>query len=174
MTPEPPTTLAFRAAMARWATGVSVVTAHEDGRDTGLTVNALLSVSLSPPSLLVSLQRDADTLPVLHRSRAFAVSFLGADQRALSERFARAVPSEEKFRGSQFHRGATGAALLDDALAALECRLVSETPVYDHVLVVGEVVRLEEGRDRSPLLFYRGAYAEEDADGRLRPGRRAP
>ena len=174
MTAPSPTSAAFRTAMGRWATGVSVVTAHENGHDYGLTVNALLSVTLEPPSLLVSLQRDADTLPVLRRSRAFAVSVLAADQRTLSERFALAVPSEEKFRGVSVHRGAGGAALLDDALAGFECRVVSESPAYDHVLFVGEVVRLEEGRDRLPLVFYRGAYADAEGDGRLRPGRRTP
>jgi 3-hydroxy-9,10-secoandrosta-1,3,5(10)-triene-9,17-dione monooxygenase reductase component len=174
MTASSPTAAAFRTAMGRWATGVSVVTAHESGQDAGLTVNALLSVALDPPSLLVSLQRDADTLPVVRRARAFAVSVLAADQRALSERFALAVPSEEKFRGVAVHRGAGGVALLDDALVAFECRLVSDAPAYDHVLLVGEVVRVEAGRERPPLLFFQGAYADAEPDGRLRPGRRGP
>jgi flavin reductase (DIM6/NTAB) family NADH-FMN oxidoreductase RutF len=174
MSSPDPASAAFRAAMGRWATGVSIVTAHEDGRDIGLTVNALLSVSLAPPSLLVSLQRDADTLPVIHRTRSFGVSLLSAEQRLLSARFARAIPPEEKFREVRFHRGTTGTALLDDALAVLECRVVSEAPSFDHVLIVGEVVRLEEGRDRLPLLFYRGAYADVEPDGRLRLGHRAP
>jgi len=158
----------FRTAMGRWATGVSVVTAHDASGDAGLTVNALLSVALAPPSVLVSLQRDADTLPVIRRSRAFGVSFLSAGQRALSQRFSQPVPSEGKFHGVALHRGATGAALLDGSLAALECRLVSETPAFDHVLVVGEVVRLEEGADELPLLFYRGLYSDAEGPDRLR------
>ncbi len=172
MSGAPPAGPAFRAVMGHWATGVSVVTAHDAGRDTGLTVNALVSVALEPPSILVSLQRDADSLPVIRRSRAFAVSFLGADQRELSERFARAVPSEEKFRGVRLHRGTTGAAILDDPLAALECRVASETVAYDHVLVIGEVVRLEEGRERPPLVFFRGAYGEAEPGGGVRLGHR--
>jgi 3-hydroxy-9,10-secoandrosta-1,3,5(10)-triene-9,17-dione monooxygenase reductase component len=163
----------FRSAMARWATGVSVVTAHAGEEDAGLTVNALLSVSLEPPSLLVSLQRDVDTLPVLRRSGAFAVNFLGASQRSLSERFARAVPSREKFEGLPVRRGLSGAPLLEGGLASLECRVVSATELFDHVLVVGRVERIEEGPDASPLLFFRGAYAEDDGAGRLRLGRRS-
>ncbi len=163
----------FRATMARWATGVSVVTARASDEDAGLTVNALLSVALDPPSVLVSLQRDVDTLPVLRRSGAFAVSFLAASQRALSDRFARAVPSREKFEGVALHRGVTGAALLDGALAALECRVVSVTDLFDHVLVVGRVERLEQGPESSPLVFFHGAYAEDDGAGHLRLGRRA-
>jgi 3-hydroxy-9,10-secoandrosta-1,3,5(10)-triene-9,17-dione monooxygenase reductase component len=170
MTPAPRAVDAesFRRFMGAWATGVSVVTARDGTRDAGLTVNAFLSVSLAPPTVLVSLQKEVDTLPVLDASRAFAVSFLAADQRALSERFARAVPSAEKFRGLAVHRGTTGAALPDGTLGAAECRLVSRTPLYDHVLVAGEVVRLERGRDAPPLLFYRSAYGEADPEGRLR------
>jgi len=163
---------AFRAIMGRWATGVSVVTSRDGAEDAGLTVNALLSVALEPPSVLVSLQRDVDTLPVLRRSGVFAVNLLGARQQTLSERFAKAVPSEEKFRGVAVHRGATGAPLLDGALACLECRLVSTTPTFDHVLVVGEVVRIEEGSDDAPLVFFRGGYAQAEAADRLRLGRR--
>jgi flavin reductase (DIM6/NTAB) family NADH-FMN oxidoreductase RutF len=158
----------FREWMARWPTGVCVVTAHDAGGDAGLTVNAFLSVSVRPPTVLVSLERGVDTLPVVERSRAFAVNLLAADQRALSERFARAVPSAEKFAGLPVHRGSTGAALLDGALGALECRVVSLSPAVDHLFVLGEVVRQEFGPDAPPLVFYHSGYAEPSSDGRLR------
>ena len=158
----------FRTLMARWATGVAVVTARLGETDAGLTVNGLLSVSLRPPSLLVSLTHDADTLPVLARSRSFAASFLAAEQRSLSERFARTIPSPEKFAGVPVHRGRTGAALLDGSLGAVECRVVSTTPAFDHDLVLGEVVAVELGPDRSPLIFQHSGYAETEADGRVR------
>jgi len=177
VSPQPPAAPVdadrFRAAMGRWATGVSVVTAHDADVDAGMTVNALLSVSLAPATVLVSLQHDVDTLPVLRRARAFGVNFLAAGQRELSRRFALPVPSAEKFRGVALHRGPSGVPLLDGTLAGLDCRLVSETPVLDHVLVVGEVVRLEEGGEGPPLLFYRGSYAEPEEPDRLRfPQRR--
>jgi len=157
----------FRRWMARWATGVSVVTARDGGEDAGLTVNAFLSVAVRPPSVLVSLTRDADTTPVIERSRAFAVNVLAADQRSLSERFARTLPSAEKFRDVPFRRGATGAALLDGTLGAVECRVVAWLPQFDHVLVVGEVVRQETGRDADPLLFFRSDYAVSEGVGHL-------
>ncbi len=124
----PPDGRAFRGLMARWATGVAVVTAHDGSLDAGLTVNALLSVSLAPPSLLISLTQDADTTPIVQRSGAFAVNFLASDQRALSERFAQTLPSGEKFRGLPVHRGTTGAALLDGTLGAAECRVARWMP----------------------------------------------
>ncbi|HTZ61859.1 MAG TPA: flavin reductase family protein [Thermoplasmata archaeon] len=164
----------FRALMSRWATGVSVVTASANGADAGLTVNALLSVSLQPPAVLVSLSTDADTLPVAERSGHFGVSVLAAGQRTLSERFARTLPSEEKFRGVGLHRGPHGSPLLDGTLGALECRIARRSPAYDHVLLLGEVVHIEGGGEAAPLLYFRSGYAEEDPPGRLRLPERHP
>ncbi len=164
----------FRRAMARWATGVSVVTAHHAGEDAGLTVNALLSIALAPPSLLVSLQESVDTLPAIEASGAFAVSLLSARQRSISERFARAVPSREKFLDLPVHRGATGAPLVDGALAAAECRLTAVVPAHDHRLLLGEVVRVELGPEDDPLVFFRSGYGSAEGPGSLRlppPGR---
>ncbi|MGA7861169.1 MAG: flavin reductase family protein [Thermoplasmata archaeon] len=158
----------FRHLMARWATGVSVVTAREDGRDRGLTVNAFLSVSLDPPRVLVSITTDADAWPSIHRSGTFAVNVLAADQREISQRFASRVPPEEKFAGMDIHRGTTGAALLDGTVAVFECRVEQEIPAGDHTLVLGTVVALEEGADSSPLLFYRSGYAEAEPDDLMR------
>jgi 3-hydroxy-9,10-secoandrosta-1,3,5(10)-triene-9,17-dione monooxygenase reductase component len=175
-TPGPPSVdpAHFRNLMARWATGVSIVTAREDGRDRGLTVNAFLSVSLEPPRVLVSITTDADAWPSIHQSRAFAVSVLSAHQRGISQRFASRVSPEEKFAGIDVHRGTTGAALLDGTLATFECRVEQEIPVGDHVLVLGKVVAMQEGVDGSPLLFYRSGYAEAEPNDLLRLPRGRP
>ncbi len=163
--PDPPAGApdpgAFRAFMARWATGVGVVTARADGRDAGLTVNALLSVSLRPPSLLVSLTHDADTTPLVRASGRFGVSFLSAAQRAVSERFAKAMPTEEKFRGVALRRAPDGLALLDGALGTAVCRVTEWIPRHDHVLIEGEVVEATVGDpDGLPLLFFGSQYGE--------------
>jgi 3-hydroxy-9,10-secoandrosta-1,3,5(10)-triene-9,17-dione monooxygenase reductase component len=150
----------FRRLMGRWPTGVSVVTAREGERDYGMTVNAILSVSLAPPLLLVSLSADAETTLVVGRSGAFAASFLSAAQRSLSERFARASPQEEKFLGVPVSRGRLGPALIDGALGWVECRVRSATPAADHQLIVGEVETVAFGPDATPLLFHRSGYAE--------------
>jgi len=170
--PRPPAVDAagFRQFMGRWPTGVSVVTARDGTLDAGLTVNAFLSVSLAPPSVLVSLTRDADTTPVIERTGRFAVNFLAADQRAVSERFARPSPPAEKFADLPLHRGPGGLALLDGTLGALECRVTSVAPSYDHVLFVAEVVHQEVGRETLPLLYFRSTYAATDGAGRLHLG----
>jgi len=151
---------AFRGVIARWASGVSVVTAREGEVDWGLTVNALLSVSLQPPTLLVSLTHDADTTPIILRTKRFVVNVLSAGQRPLSERFALAIPSPEKFAGVTLHRKGSGPARLEGALAALECEVVQVLPVADHQLIVGRVVDIEPGPDGLPLVFYRSRYGE--------------
>ncbi len=157
----------FRRVMARWPTGVCVLTASHAGRDSGLTVNAFFSLSLDPPTVVVSLGETVDTIPVLRSSRRFALNLLGARQRELSERFARSVPGNEKFQGVRTHRSGDGPPLLDGALATLDCRLVEELARYDHRLLIGEVERIDLGVDAPPLVFYHRGYATYEPDGRL-------
>jgi 3-hydroxy-9,10-secoandrosta-1,3,5(10)-triene-9,17-dione monooxygenase reductase component len=146
--------------MARWPTGVAVVTSRDAGGDAGLTVNGLISVSLAPMRLLISLTETADTTSVVRRSGVFAANFLSAAQRAVSERFAQTLTPAEKFAGLAVHRGLTGAPLLDGAVAQVECQVRDATRAGDHVLFLGEVVGLYEGPDATPLLYYHSGYAE--------------
>ena len=150
----------FRRSIARWATGVSVVTARDGDVVAGLTVNSLLSVSLEPPTLLVSLTTEADTTPVIERSRHFGVSLLSSAQQALSERFASAVQPAEKFAGVAVHVSPHGIPLLDGALATFECALERSIPAGDHHLLLGRVLAVENGPDGLPLTFYRSRYGE--------------
>src|SRR5579863_6207790 len=137
----------FRRTIARWASGVAIVTGRDGSFDVGLTVNSLISVALRPPTVLVSLSETADSTPIIERSKVFGISLLTVGQRAWSERFARAIPSSEKFDGIPFHRGNTGVALLDHTLATLECRLERTIPIEDHHLEIGTVVAAEPGVD---------------------------
>lgn len=158
----------FRALLSRWATGVAVVTARSEGRDSGLTVNSFTSASLDPPLVLILLTPDAETTPVLARSGRFAVSILAAEQRAVSERFAKMLAPEAKFDGIEVDRTPTGLAVVRGALGALECRVERTLAVGDHTLVVGRVERLLPGTGGAPLLFFRSRYAEAEGPGRLR------
>jgi flavin reductase (DIM6/NTAB) family NADH-FMN oxidoreductase RutF len=157
----------FRAWMGLWPTGVSVVSAAEEGRPYGLTVNAFLSVSLDPPTILLSLANAADSTPVIGRTRRFAVNLLAYDQRALSERFARAIPAPEKFEGLATHPGLHGVPLLVETLGSLECEVTQVHAEADHQLVLGRVEAIHEGRPAPPLLFHRSRYAEADPAGRV-------
>src|SRR5579871_4778346 len=157
----------FRRTIARWVSGVAIVTGRHGSFDVGLTVNSIISVALRPPTLLISLSETADSTPVIERSGVFGVSLLTAAQRAVSERFARSIPSAEKFEGLAVHRGTTGVALLDGALATFECRVERTVPVADHHLEVGVVVAAEGTGDELPLTFFRSHYGEPAAPGTL-------
>ena len=152
---------AFRQALGRFATGVTVVTTICDGQPYGLTVSAFSSVSLDPLLVLVSLQRSSQTLAGIARSRCFAVNVLAAQQQPLALRFARKDRQGKTFGDIPHHRGVLDIALFDEALARLECRVAGSYPGGDHMLLLGQVTAIEcspEAQASQPLIFYRLAF----------------
>jgi flavin reductase (DIM6/NTAB) family NADH-FMN oxidoreductase RutF len=149
----------LRAAMGHFATGVAVVTAADrEGRPFGTTANAISSLSLDPPLVLACLRRESETLAALRVTDRFAVNVLGAEQRELSDRFARRT--EPTTWAGVAHRLPDGVPVLDDAVATVECRVHEIADGGDHVIVIGRVVAVGHPDDHvAPLLFYRGAYA---------------
>ena len=146
----------FRRVMGHFATGVTIVTTHDgNGKNFGLTANAVCSLSLSPPLVLVCVDKSAESYPAFERSHAFAVNILTLAQREMSERFA--VSGGDKFTGLACRTGVTGSPILEGVLAYVECRVVAAHDGGDHTIYVGEV----EGSDAiagEPLLFFRGRY----------------
>ena len=148
----------FRAALGRFATGVTIVTAlGADGNDYGMTVSAFSSVSLVPPLVLVCVGHEASIYDVLMQASHFAVNVLSAGQEALARRFAET--GAQRFAGIGYSRGERGMAVLHDVLAHVECRRVATHEAGDHTIIVGETENavVREGR---PLLYYRGGYAQ--------------
>lgn len=157
----PLTSSDFRRAMAHFATGVTVVTTVLDQTFFGLTVNAFCSVSLHPPLILVSLDRTAQTYPVIERSGIFAVNILAREQEHLARRFASKERQAKTFEDVPLKRSKTGTPLFAEALACVECRVVTEYPGGDHALILGEVISVErrsEALAGEPLLYYRSAF----------------
>ena len=150
---------AFRAALGRFACGVTVVTARDEhaGRDHGMTVSAFCSVSLEPPLVLVCIGHEASMYAQLQQATDVGISVLAATQEALSRRFA--DPESDRFDGVGYSRGESGVALLDDALAHLECHIVERHEAGDHTVIICAVngATVHPGR---PLLYYRGGYAQ--------------
>jgi flavin reductase (DIM6/NTAB) family NADH-FMN oxidoreductase RutF len=148
----------FRAVLGRLASGVSVITlAGNDGRDHGITVTALCSLSIDPPLLLACVDRTATVYPHLSAASHFAVNLLSSDQETLSRRFAET--REDRFDGVAFERGASGIALLDHALAHIECSMWAHHDGGDHTVFVGRVTHAA-ARDGQPLVYYLGRYRE--------------
>jgi flavin reductase (DIM6/NTAB) family NADH-FMN oxidoreductase RutF len=148
----------FRRVIGHFATGVAVVTScREDGAGCGLTVSSIASVSLDPTLILVCVDRDCDTHAWLERAGVFAANVLEEGRgETVARRFA-GGGLDDKFRGIAWRTERTGAPVLDDALAWLDCRVTAALPGGDHTIFVGEVVAAD-AREGTPLLYYRGGY----------------
>jgi flavin reductase (DIM6/NTAB) family NADH-FMN oxidoreductase RutF len=150
--------LEFRKVMGGFATGVTIVTAVDpvSGAPVGMTVNSFNSVSLNPPLVLFSLDRRAFGLPAFEAAGHFAINMLGAEQRELSSRFARA--KGDKWTNTQYREGHFGCPILLGSLGVFECRQYARHDGGDHVIFLGEVLEIETGEDLNPLLYFRGRY----------------
>ncbi|MEP6991589.1 MAG: flavin reductase family protein [bacterium] len=156
MTIDPDT---FRSVLGRFASGITVITAlDEQGHDVGMTVSAFCSVSLRPALVQVCVDRVASMFDALQRAERFGINVLASEQEGLSRRFA-AIESSHRFDGIGYTRGENGVVLLDDALAHMECKVMTRVDAGDHMMFIGEVERAVAA-DARPLLYYRGGYAQ--------------
>lgn len=147
----------LRAFAGNFATGVAVVTTRDaGGRCFGLTMNAVTSLSLNPPLLLICLDNASSTLRALEESNHFCLHFLAADQQPISNLFSTKV--EDKFASLTYSIGEFGSPVLFGVVAAGECQVASKYPGGDHTIVVG-AVRAMSVSGGEPLLYHRGQYA---------------
>ena len=147
----------LKNAYARWATGVTIVTARAGDRIHGMTVSAFNEVSLDPPLVLVCIDKSSSTREVIAEGKVFAVNILERGQADLSRVFASKDDEGRRFVGLDYEAGVTGAPLLAGAVANLDCRLTATHDAGDHFIFIGEVVdlRLFEGE---PLMFHDRIY----------------
>jgi flavin reductase (DIM6/NTAB) family NADH-FMN oxidoreductase RutF len=158
----------FRQIMGRFVTGVTVVTTWDPddaggprAQPAGITVNALSSVSLDPPLVVIALDRRRFITPMVRATERYAVNILGAGQQAMSDCFAHAPvsPGREEFCGAAWHLSPTGLPLIDGAIASLECTIVQTFSAGDHDLFIGRVDALTtETAHDDPLIYYRRRY----------------
>jgi flavin reductase (DIM6/NTAB) family NADH-FMN oxidoreductase RutF len=149
--------LEFRRVMGHFATGVTIVTSHDGaGKLGGLTANAVASVSLEPPMVLVCVDKKSDSYPLFGASQTFAVNILAQEQETLSRRFAKS--GGDKFSGIGYRIGTTGSPLLSDTIAFLDCRIRHAFDAGDHTIYVGEAVDIAVESESDPLLYFRGGY----------------
>ena len=150
---------ALRAALGRYATGVTIVTCLDaEGARVGLTANSFSALSLEPPLVLWSLRRSSPSVAAFHTARHFAVNVLAESQVELSRRFASPVP--DRFAEGLWGAGLGGVPVLAGAAAVLECERGAEHEAGDHLLFIGVVRRLANtaGLSAPPLLFHGGHY----------------
>jgi flavin reductase (DIM6/NTAB) family NADH-FMN oxidoreductase RutF len=156
--------LALRAALSRFATGVTIVTSRDAARQAvGLTCNSFTSLSLTPPMVTWALNASSPRLAAFTAARGFAVNVLSAQQLPLAQAFARrsashkASAQQDRFDQVPLLDEQADLPLLSGALAWFECRTVATHTYGDHVLFVGEVERFHDsGHAQDPLLFMNG------------------
>ena len=142
---------AMRAAMACFATGVTIVTTLDiNGHPIGLTVNSFNSVSLEPALVLWSLARSSDSLPVFAANTVFAVNILAADQLDLCHQFA--SKTADRFAGVDWTPGLHGVPVLSGSVASFECTTAQRIAGGDHEIFLGHVHRVSV--TDTPALFY--------------------
>ncbi len=152
----------FKQSLQRWASGVTVVTTQAEGEEPqGMTVTSFASVSLSPPQILVCLNDSAETGDSIKKSGTFAVNILASDQESVSNNFAGGNSMQERFSVTSWSQGVTGAPVLDDSLASLECRVIQKMRAGTHWVIVGEVKNVF-CRSGNPLLYYGAGYRKLD------------
>ena len=155
----------FRDALRHFASGVTIVTVKAGDHVHGLTVSAFASISPSPPLIAVVIDQRHRGHPVFERPGAvFAVNVLRQEQTALSDRFAW-VTDEDRFAEGEWTVAETGAPVLADAAAWLDCTIHSRTPAGTHTIYVGEVRASRVPRpDAPPLVYWNRGYRKLSTD----------
>jgi len=148
----------LREVMRRFPAPVAVVTAEHEGERFGLTVGSLVSLSLSPPLVGISIGKDSSSHEPIRRAGGWAASLLAADQGEVARHFARSgIPPIALWNGVDVRPGARG-PLVAEALGWLECRTAGEHEAGDHTVFIGEVESIELGREREGLVYRSGAF----------------
>ncbi len=148
----------YRRIASHWLTGVTVVTAlTEDGRPTGITMNAVAPLSLDPPQFLINLDLASDTLAAIRASGRFCINFLRADQGALSGRFAKR--GADKFDGIAHGHGKLDLPVLDGCIAHVECAVCAIHHSGDHAIVVGDAMA-GATIGGEPLVYFTSSFRD--------------
>lgn len=149
----------FSKAMRRLASTVCVVATHDDVQPYGMVATAVTSLSATPASLLVCINKDASSHPVIERVGRFSVTLLRKDQRHISDRFGSRYSQAERFASSQWKMSMRWTLpCLENAQATFFCRLARQFEHGTHTVFVGDVLQTVVNDEVDPLLYADGAY----------------
>lgn len=144
----------YRDSLRHFPSGVTIVTIRGGENIHGLTVSAFTSISPDPPLIMISIDHRHSALPYMELEEAtFAVNILHRDQRNLSDRFAW-IKDEDRFKRGNWGTAKTGAPILKDALAWLDCTIYARYPAGSHTIYIGEVQASAVPRPEEPPLVY--------------------
>lgn len=148
----------FRGTAGRYASGVTIITGHDEQGPIGFTCQSFYSVSVDPPLVSFSVMKTSTTYPRIRDTGSFTVNVLARDQEALSNQFARR--GTDKWAGIPWSPTAQGNPIIEGSLAWFDCTIWAEHDAGDHLIVLGYVIELgtSPGRDPDPLLYFQGRY----------------
>jgi flavin reductase (DIM6/NTAB) family NADH-FMN oxidoreductase RutF len=150
---------ALRQTMRLWTTGVTVLSSHYHGHQHGMTVNSFTAISLEPPIILVSLNRESRTYEIVAQSGVFGVTILSDQQQEISERFAGRIPDEaDRFQGLETFTLFSGSPFLEGGLAFIDCRVTQSVDFGGNTLFLGEVLGIGNTFDGKPLVYHKQGY----------------
>lgn len=154
----------FRSAMRHLAGGVSVITAGRARDVTGMTVTSVSSLSVDPPTLIVSINRESSSWPLIKRHGFFGVNILTADQLEIAERFTGkgGLKGADRFAGAEWITRASGVPLLVRALAAADCEVEDIVERHSHAIVIGRVLDIQVSTRTAALAYWQGQYVAID------------
>jgi len=150
----------FKDSMRHLAAAVSVITVGRGADRTGFTATSVSSLAIDPPSVIVSLNRDSSSWPVVQRHGSFCVNVLAHDQRHVADSFSGRDGQKglERYQGAQWRELSTGTLALVDALTVLDCELDDAVERHSHGILIGRVRAVTLRRNAEPLLYWHGAY----------------
>ena len=156
----------FRGAMRHLTGGVSVITAGRGREISGMTVTSVSSLSVDPPALIVSINREASSWLLLKRYGGFGVNILTSDQIDIAERFTGkdGLKGADRFAGAEWATRASGSPLLVDALAAIDCEVEDIIERHSHAIVIGRVLDVMVSARSAALAYWHGRYVAIDLD----------
>ena len=156
----------FRHAMRRLTGGISVITAGEGRNISGMTVTSVTSLSVDPPTLIVCVNREASSWPLVKRYGFFGVNILTADQTDIAERFSGkgGLKGADRFIGAPWTTGVSGVPLLADALAAIDCEVEEVVERHSHAIIIGRVLDVTVSPRTAALAYWQGQYVAIDRD----------
>ena len=154
----------FRGAMRHLAGGVSVITVGHGKDITGMTVTSVSSLSVDPPTLIVSINRESSSWPLLKRHGFFGVNILTANQIDIAERFTGkgGLKGADRFAGARWTTGVSGVPLLVGALSAIECEAEDIIERHSHAIVIGRVLDIQLSSPTAALSYWQGQFVAID------------
>ncbi|MGA7805118.1 flavin reductase [Bradyrhizobium sp.] len=144
--------------MAKLGAAVSIVTTDGPAGKAGFTASAICSVTDTPPTLLVCLNRAASVYDTVSRNGVVAVNTLASHHQSLADLFGGKTPVDERFAAANWSRGQSGAPVLEDAVVSFDCRVAHLTDVGSHSVLFCQVVGIAHGSLASGLIYFDRMY----------------